>query len=122
MKTQVNLSGKMVNIDTDNPKVASALVALVKACAERHYAIGQEFTNANGRTYILSRILQANGTHRAYLINKTGPNKGVARNSDRKIMVQDAKGGKYGRGYVTKLPCRNDKFYDEDNGGFLPQE
>lgn len=119
MKATVKIAGKNVNINTDNPKVATALVALIQACAKRHFPIGMELENANGGTYLLSRILQVNGSHRAYLINTET---GVARNSDRKVLVQDAKDGEYGRGYVTTLPCRKDKFYDDENGGFLPQE
>ena len=118
MKATVRLSGKDVNINTANPKVAAALVALVKACAERQYAIGEAYEHSNGDEYLLSRILQRGGGHRAYLINI---DTGVARNSDKVVMVQDPKGGEYGRGYVTTLPCRKDKFWDAENpGSFIP--
>jgi len=114
-KLQVKLQGKMVNINTGNPKVASCLAALIEACAERQFSIGMYLDHSNGETYQLVRIKQYNGTHRAYLINGST---GVARNSDKRVMVQEAKGGgDNGRGYVTTLPARKDRFFDPDNAG-----
>lgn len=113
-KMRVKLGGKYVTIDTNKKKVVEALAALVQACATPEYPIGMIFEHANGDEYLLSRILQRNGTHRAYLLNiETG----VARNSDKVVLVQDAKGGGTGRGYVETLPARKDKFYDPDGSG-----
>lgn len=118
MKTTLNLSGQKVNINTDNPKVAKALVALVEACAERQFPIGLslEHVDKDGSIteYLLARIKQYNGTHRAYLINH---DTGVARNSRKVVMVQEPKGGEFGKGYVTDLPAERDKFIDPDGDG-----
>lgn len=110
----VNLNGKKVVIDTARQKVASALAALIEACAERQFPIGLELEHSNGTEYVLARIKQPNGTLRAYLI---GIDTGVARNSRKVVMVQDPKGGDLGRGYVTDLPAENDRFYDPENPG-----
>ena len=113
-KVNVKLAGKKVVIDTARPKVASALAALIEACAERQFPIGMMLEHANDSEYILSRIKQRDGTLRAYLI---GVDTGVARNSRKVVMVQDPKGGDLGRGYVTDLPAENDRFYDPENPG-----
>lgn len=114
-KLTVNLNGDNVVIDTNRPKVAMALAALVQACAERQFPIGLNLEHSNGDTYVLARILQANGTHRAYLISE---DTGIARNSRKVVMVKDADGGgDFGRGYVTELPAEHDRFYDNENPG-----
>jgi len=114
-KLQIKLQGKKVNINTDNPKVAGCLAALIEACAERQFSIGMYLDHSNGETYQLVRIKQRYGSPRAYLINGST---GVARNSDKVVLVQEAKGGgDNGRGYVTTLPARKDRFFDPDNAG-----
>lgn len=121
-KSTLVINGKVMNINTNNPKVADLCTALVKALIERQYPIGMVLDHKNGEEYILARILQWNGTHRAYLINQ---DTGIARNSDRVVTVQDAKGGgEFGRGYVTVLPARKDCFFDPDadDGSFLPND
>ncbi len=114
-KLQVKLGNQTVKINTDNPKVAGCLVALIEACAEKQFSIGDYFDHSNGESYQLVRIKQSYGAPRAYLINGST---GVARNSDKVVLVQEVKGGgANGRGYVTTLPARNDRFYDPDNVG-----
>lgn len=115
---QVKMNGKKVNLNLDRPKVKKALAELIEACAERQYSIGDYFEHANGETYQLVRIKQRYGAPRAYLINGTT---GVARNSDKIVKVEEADGGgAQGRGYTTTLPCRKDKFWDDENpGNFL---
>ena len=114
-KRTVTIGSTKLNLNMGNPKVADALAALVKACAERQFSIGNYLDHSNGETYQLVRIKQRNGASRAYLINGST---GAARNSDKVVLVQEAKGGgDNGRGYVTTLPARNDRFFDPDNAG-----
>jgi len=115
-KMTVNLNGKSVNINTDNPKVAGALAALIEACVERHFPVGTKYLHKNGTWYQLVRIQQANGTFRAYLINTIT---GRARNSRKVVIVltDDCMPG----GYVTDLPDETDHFFDPENPGQLIQ-
>lgn len=120
-KSTLVINGKKLNINTNNPKVADLCTQLVKALIERQYPIGMELEHSNGDDYILARIKQPYGGFRAYLINQ---DTGIARNSERVVMVQDVTGGDNGKGYVTVLPCRKDRFFDPDadDGSFLPQD
>ena len=117
-KITVNLNGNKVVIDMNRPKVADALANLIQACAERQFPIGLNLEHDNGDTYVLARIVQPNGTFRAYLINE---DTGVARNSRKVVMVKDPDGGDFGRGYVTDLPAEKDRFLDPetDDGSFI---
>jgi len=113
MKQTVKLNGKKVTIDTSKPKVAKALVALVEACATRTFPIGMILKHESNVDYILSSILQSNGSRRAYLINL---DTGRARNSRKVVKVQGDFHSEEGL-YVEDLPCEKDKFSDPDNEG-----
>lgn len=121
-KITVNLGGKVVNMNTNNPKVAGAIAALIQACAERRFGIGTFLTHhdEDGRytKYQLVRIANLeDGTVRAYLINqKTGK----ARNSTKVVPVMNDDAN-FPNGYVTTLPCVKDKFLDPENPGcYIP--
>ena len=118
-KLTVNVNGQKLNINTDNPKVADALAALIKACAERHFSIGDYFMHSTGTNYQLIRIKLANGTWRAYLINTET---GKARNSTKVVLVQDPTGGDNGTGYVTDLPDEKDQFIDPETGDLMVRD
>lgn len=115
MKATVNLGGKKVKIDTSRPKVASAVAALVEACATPMYKVGMELEHANGDTYILASIKRNkyDASPRAYLINL---DTGRARNSSKVVRVQGTFDSKDGL-YTEDLPCEKDKFFDPDNPG-----
>lgn len=114
MKTKVKLNGKMVTIDTNKPKVANALVALVEACATRTFPIGMVLDHANGIEYQLVSICQyKGGPKRAYLVNTET---GRARNSSKVVNVLGDFHSEEGL-YTEDLPCVKDKFYDPDEDG-----
>ena len=116
-KTTVNLGGKDVVLDLGRPGVADAVANLIKLAAERRFPIGMILSHDDGdgdyTDYLLTRIKQASGSFRAYLINVET---GRARNSTKVVMVKDAD---VDNGYVTDLPAVKDKFIDEDNGGYI---
>lgn len=120
-KRTINIGGNKVVLDMNRPKVADAVAALVEACAERHFPIGLVLEHENGSNYLLTRIKQTNGTLRAYLIGLDNGHSGIARNSDKVVLVKEPKGGEFGRGYVTDIPARLDRFIDPErnNGEFL---
>lgn len=110
----LKINGKNVKIDTNKPKVADLLSQLIKALTTREFPIGTVLEHENQDSYLLARIKQCSGAYRAYLINQ---NTGVARNSTKRVMVEEPKNG---RGYVTDLPCKRDRFYDpESYGNFI---
>lgn len=114
MKTKVKLAGKMVTIDTNKPKVANALVALVEACATRTFPIGMVLDHVNGTKYQLVSIKSSKcALARAYLINTIT---GRTRNSTKKVWVQGDFHSEEGL-YTEDLPCQKDKFYDPDGDG-----
>jgi hypothetical protein len=114
MKTKVKLAGKMVTIDTNKPKVAKALVALVEACATRTFPIGMILEHANGTEYQLVSIRSyKGGPKRAYLVNT---DTGRARNSTKGVPVLGDFHSEEGL-YTEDLPCQKDKFYDTENPG-----
>lgn len=114
MKTKVKLAGKMVTIDTNKPKVAKALVALVEACATRTFPIGMILEHANGTDYILASIKRnKNDIGRAYLVNL---DTGRARSSTKIVSVQGDFHSEEGL-YTEDLPCGRDKFIDPDGDG-----
>lgn len=113
-KNVLKINGKSVKIDTNKPKVADLLAQLFKALTTREFQIGMVLEHENQDSYLLSRIKQCSGAYRAYLINM---DTGIARNSTKRVMVEEPKNG---RGYVTDLPCKKDRFYDpEDEGSFI---
>ena len=113
-KTMLKINGKSVKVDTNKPKVADLLAQLIKALTTREFPIGMMLEHENEDNYLLARIKQCNGSFRAYLINQET---GVARNSTKRVYVEEPKNG---RGYVTDLPCKKDRFYDpENNGSFI---
>lgn len=113
-KTVLKIGGKSVKIDTNKPKVADLLSQLMKALTTREFPIGMMLEHENEDNYLLARIKQYNGTYRAYLINQST---GIARNSTKRVMVEEPKNG---RGFVTDLPCKKDRFYDpEDEDNFI---
>ena len=113
-KTVLRIGGKDVKIDTNKPKVADLLSQLIKALTTREFSIGTVLEHENEDSYLLSRIKQTDGSFRAYLINMET---GIARNSTKRVYVEEPKGGEYGRGFVTDLPCKKDRYYDPDNDG-----
>ena len=115
MSTKVTINGKnySINKNTD-PRVTEALENLVKVMSIRQWPIGITLEHVEGDSYVLTRIKQNCGPHRAYLINKRT---GVARNSRKVVKVIDPKGGEFGRGYVETLPAEKDRFWDPDNPG-----
>jgi len=117
-KKTVVINGNKVVIDMSRPKVQNLVAELLKACAERQFPIGLYLDHADDdgqvTEYMLVRILQRDGTRRAYLINTED---GTARNSRKVVLVQDPTGGENGRGYVTEIPAEKDRFFDPDNDG-----
>ena len=114
MKTKVKLAGKMVTIDTNKPKVAKALVALVEACATRTFPIGMILEHADDVDYQLVSICRyAGGPKRAYLVNT---DTGRARNSTKVVKVLGDFHSEEGL-YTEDLPCEKDKFIDPDGDG-----
>ena len=114
MKQTVKLNGKKVVIDTNKPKVAKALVALVEACATRTFQIGTVLEHESGVDYILASIkANPSAPGRAYLINL---DTGRARNSRKVVKVQGDFHSEDGL-YVEDLPCEKDKFFDPENPG-----
>lgn len=113
-KTVLKIGGKSVKIDTNKPKVADLLSQLMKALTTREFPIGMMLEHENEDNYLLARIKQYDGTYRAYLINQST---GIARNSTKRVIVEEPKNG---RGFVTDLPCKKDRFYDpEDEDSFI---
>ena len=112
-KSTVTINGKKVTIDTNKAKVADAVAALIKAVGERQFSIGMPILkHANGDSYLLARVKYGSG-YKALLMNTRT---GVARRSDKLVIVQEPDGGgENGRGYVTDLPCKKDRFYDPEN-------
>lgn len=110
----IMLNGKKVVLNMDSKRVQDAIAAFIQAVSQRQFEIGSYFTHVNkdgtGTAYQLVRILQSNGTHRAYLINE---DTGVARNSRKVVLVEGAKEDY--PGYVTELPAEKDKFLDPEN-------
>lgn len=115
MKTKVKLAGKSVIIDTNRPKVAKALTALVEACAMRTFPIGMVLEHANGIEYQLVSIKSSKHAvaARAYLVNT---DTGRARNSSKVVLVQGDFHSEEGL-YTEDLPCERDKFIDPDGDG-----
>lgn len=114
MKTKVKLAGKMVTIDTNKPKVAKALVALVEACATRTFPIGMILEHANGTDYQLVSICARPGAQgRAYLVNTET---GRTRNSTKVVRVMGDFHSEEGL-YTEDLPAVKDKFIDPDGNG-----
>ena len=113
-KTVLKIGGKSIKIDTNKAKVSELLAQLIKALTTREFPIGMMLEHENQDNYLLARIKQSSGAFRAYLINQET---GVARNSTKRVYVEEPKNG---RGYVTDLPCKKDRFYDpEDCGSFI---
>lgn len=113
-KIKVNLNGKKVTIDTNRPKVAEAVAALVEACATRTFPIGMVLDHANGGEYQLVSVRQhKGGTRRAYLINT---DTGRARNSTKVVGVLGDFHSEEGE-YTEDLPAVKDKFIDPDGDG-----
>lgn len=110
-KTVLKINGKSVKVDTNKPKVADLLAQLIKALTTREFPIGMMLEHENQDNYLLARIKQPSGAYRAYLINQST---GIARNSTKRIYVEEPKNG---RGYVIDLPCKKDRFYDNENPG-----
>lgn len=110
-KTVLKINGKSVKVDTNKPKVADLLAQLIKALTTREFPIGIMLEHENQDSYLLARIKQPSGAYRAYLINM---GTGIARNSTKRVLVEEPKNG---RGYVTDLPCKKDRYYDPENDG-----
>ncbi len=108
-KTVLKIGGKSIKIDTNKPKVNDLLAQLIKALTTREFPVGMMLEHENEDNYLLVRIKQPSGVFRAYLINQ---NTGIARNSTKRVMVEEPSNG---RGYVTDLPCKKDRFYDPDD-------
>lgn len=108
-KTVLKIGGKSIKVDTNKPKVNDLLAQLVKALTTREFPVGEVFEHENEDSYLLSRIKQPSGAFRAYLINM---DTGIARNSTKRVMVEEPDNG---RGHVTDLPCKKDRFYDPDD-------
>lgn len=114
-KSKVKLNGKMVTIDTNKPRVAKALVALVEACATRTFPIGMVLEHANSTNYQLVSIKRNKyDAARAYLVNQ---DTGRARNSRKVVAVQGDFHSEEGL-YTEDLPCERDKFIDPDGDGY----
>ena len=110
----LKIGAKSIKIDTNRPKVSELLVQLIKALTTREFPIGMTLEHENQDNYLLVRIKQYNGSFRAYLVNQST---GIARNSTKRVIVEEPTNG---RGYVTDLPCKKDRFYDpEDYGKFI---
>ncbi len=108
-KTVLKIGGKSIKIDTNKPKVNDLLAQLIKALTTREFPVGMVLEHENEDSYLLARIKQPSGAFRAYLVNV---NTGIARNSTKRVLVEEPKNG---RGYVTDLPCKKDRFYDPDD-------
>lgn len=117
-KTTVNFGGKDIVLDMGRPGVADAVANLIKLAAERQFPIGMVFDHVEDdgteQEYLLTRILQTDGSYRAYLINVAT---GRARNSRKVVKVQGCSKGNYG--YVTTLPAEKDRFIDPDTGEYI---
>ena len=113
-KIKVKLNGKKVTIDTNRPKVAKAVAALVEACATRTFPIGMVLEHANGDDYQLVSICRYKGSiKRAYLVNQ---GTGRARNSTKVVPVMGDFHSEEGL-YTEDLPAVKDKFIDPDGNG-----
>jgi len=115
----VKLNGKSIKLNMDSKRVQDAVAAFIEAVSVRQFMVGSSLEHDNGdgtyTMYQIVRILQPNGTHRAYLINEET---GVARNSRKVVLVEGAK-DEY-PGYITELPAEKDKFIDpEDETSYL---
>ncbi len=110
-KTTLKINGKSVTVDTNKPKVSELLAQLMKALTTCEFPIGMVLEHENQDSYLLARIKQCSGEYRAYLINQ---GTGVARNSTKRVIVEEPDNG---RGFVTDLPCKKDRFYDPENLG-----
>lgn len=111
---KVKLNGKKVTIDTNRPKVAKALAALVEACATRTFPIGMVLEHSNGDEYLLASIKRNKyDTGRAYLVNL---DTGRARCSSKVVAVQGDFHSEEGL-YTEDLPCQKDEFIDPDGNG-----
>ncbi len=121
-KRTITINGNKVILDMNRPKVADLVVALVEACAERHFPIGMYLTHKDSdggvTDYELVSIRNyAGGPPRAYLCNVET---GIARNSTKVVPVLGTAKGKAGEDYyTTDIPAVNDKFFDPDNPGQL---
>ena len=115
-KLTVKLGSKKMTVNLNRTKVANAVEALIKACVTPEFPIGMTLQHANGDEYVLARIKQHYGGYRAYLINTST---GIARNSRKVVMVQEADAGLEDapKGYVEDLPAERDRFYDPDGSG-----
>ena len=114
-KVEVKLAGKKVTIDTNRPKVAKALAALVEACATRTFPIGMILEHANGTEYQLVSIKRNkyDSSPRAYLVNTET---GRARNSSKVVSVLGDFHSEDGL-YTEDLPCERDAFIDPEGDG-----
>ena len=113
-RIKVKLNGKKVTIDTNRPKVAKAVAALVEACATRTFPIGMVLDHANGAEYqLVSIVSRPGGTKRAYLVNT---DTGRARNSTKVVPVMGDFHSEEGL-YTEDLPAVKDKFVDPDGDG-----
>ena len=114
-KIEVKLAGKKVTIDTNRPKVAKALAALVEACATRTFPIGMILEHANGTEYQLISIKRNkyDSSPRAYLVNTET---GRARNSSKVVSVLGDFHSEDGL-YTEDLPCERDAFIDPEGDG-----
>jgi len=113
-KSILKIGGKSIKIDANKPKVNDLLAQLIKALTTREFPVGMVLEHENENSYLLARIKQPSGTFRAYLVNM---NTGIARNSTKRVIVEEPKNG---RGYVTDLPCKKDRYYDpEDEDNFI---
>lgn len=113
-KTKVKINGKKITIDTNKPKVAKAVAALVEACDTRTFPIGMILEHANGTDYqLVSIVSRPGGVKRAYLINT---DTGRARNSSKIVAVLGDFHSEEGL-YTEDLPCEKDKFIDPDGDG-----
>ncbi|KKN73104.1 hypothetical protein LCGC14_0404130 [marine sediment metagenome] len=114
-KIKVKLNGRKVTIDTNRPKVAKAVAALVEACATRTFPIGMVLRHANGSNYQLASIVRfPGGTKRAYLVNT---DTGRSRNSTKVVPVMGDFHSEEGL-YTEDLPDQKDKFVDPDGDGY----
>jgi hypothetical protein len=110
MSVQLIVNGKSVNLSVKSSRELEKAFAPPKKVQKFH--IGDVLEHKNGNEYLLTRIKQYKG-YRAYLINM---DTGIARNSDKCVMVKGAvKGGC--KGYVTDLPARKDQFIDPNGDG-----
>ena len=98
----------------------STIDSLVKDLTTREFEIGMYLTHDNKdgtqTDYQLVRILQPDGSLRAYLINE---DTGRARNSRKVVVVQTDQPDEYPDGYVTDLPAEKDRFLEPDGGGYI---